>query len=178
MDKLREVAENVEIRAIDNPKNFVKACTVLDATRLPLRGLYYINMFGAFGLEGKLYGTVGYEDFEDHALIRSLAVAPSMQFLGLGRRLLQFVMDHLTDNFYQRVYAVTEFAQDFFTKLRFVQISEDELPETVQKTNLIAMEYANTRSAMFFVRELYPGPRPVDMGPQRRMLVRPLADLN
>ena len=178
MEKLKEIVETMEIRPIDNPKHFVRACTVLDATRLPLRGLYYINMFGAFDLEGKLHGTVGYEDFEDHALIRSLAVRPSLQFLGLGRKLLQFVLDHLTDNFYQRVYAVTEFAEEFFSKLGFVHISEDEMPETVRRTNLVAMEYANTRSAMYFVRELYPGPRPLDIDVQRRAIVRPLADLN
>jgi N-acetylglutamate synthase-like GNAT family acetyltransferase len=178
MDRLRDIAESVEIRPIDNPKNFVKACTVLDATRLPLRGLYYINMFGAFDIQGKLYGTVGYEDFEDHALIRSLAVAPSMQFLGLGTRLLQFVMDHLTDNFYQYVFAVTEMAGEFFTKLGFRQVSEDELPETVRRTYLVSMEYANTRSSMYYMRELYPGPRPLDLETPRQTIVRPLADLN
>jgi amino-acid N-acetyltransferase len=66
----------------------------------------------------------------DIAEVRSIAVAPRFQRLGLGRRLAQFLVDEAEELEVARVMAFT-YVTGFFEKLGFTVVEHESLPHKV-----------------------------------------------
>jgi len=66
----------------------------------------------------------------DIAEVRSIAVAPRFQKLGLGRRLAQFLIDEAEELEVARVMAFT-YVTGFFEKLGFAVVEHESLPHKV-----------------------------------------------
>ncbi|MFH1378976.1 MAG: N-acetyltransferase [bacterium] len=68
--------------------------------------------------------------WEDLAEIRSLAVDPSVEGRGIGKKLVARCMKEAKNLLIKRVFALT-FVPDFFRKIGFKDISRDQLPHKV-----------------------------------------------
>jgi amino-acid N-acetyltransferase len=77
-------------------------------------------------------GTAAVELYADGALLRSVAVDPSVQGRHLGRELTEGALRLATANGIDTVYLLTTTAQHYFPKLGFEPITRDQVPVTVR----------------------------------------------
>src|SRR5215831_11219180 len=82
----------------------------------------------------QIVGTVGLEVYDDLALLRSLAVTPVRQHIGLGRALTQTVLSYLTTRQFRAVYLLTTTAEAFFARHGFRPVARDTVPASVQQS--------------------------------------------
>lgn len=107
--------------------------TLLQTHRLPLQGAqdnlenYWIAM-----VDGQIVGTAGAEVYGSITLLRSVAVEPSMQRLGLGKVLVDLVLENAQERGATTVYLLTDTAQKYFSAMGFEQIRKAEAPVSLQ----------------------------------------------
>lgn len=87
---------------------------------------------------GRVLACAGYERYDEHALLRSVAVAAEARGRGLGRQLVGAVLAELADQGAREVYLLTLDAAGFFARQGFAPIARAEVPATV----LAAREFA------------------------------------
>jgi len=90
---------------------------LLEEVDLPKEGV--AEHFGEFFVAregGKLVGCVGQERYGDVALLRSLAVSPSLQRSGLGQSLTTRLLDEARANGVREFVLLTTTARDFFVR--------------------------------------------------------------
>jgi amino-acid N-acetyltransferase len=90
---------------------------LLGEVNLPIDGV--AEHFGGFlvALDGeKIVGCVGQERYGDAALLRSLAVSPALQGIGLGWELTARLLDEARDGGVKEVVLLTTTAADFFAR--------------------------------------------------------------
>lgn len=83
---------------------------------------------------GAVRGGVALEVYGEAALLRSLAVAPRDRGAGLGRRLVERVVELAADRGVGRLVLLTETAAAFFETLGFAPASRMEVPAAVQQS--------------------------------------------
>lgn len=90
---------------------------LLEEVDLPKEGV--AEHFGEFFVAragGKLVGCVGQERYGDVALLRSLAVSPSLQRSGLGQALTARLLDEARASGVREFVLLTTTARDFFAR--------------------------------------------------------------
>ncbi len=81
-----------------------------------------------------LIGCVGLEVYENHALLRSLAVHPNFQRKGIGKRLVGRITEYAKVRGIDQLYLLTETAQGFFRDLGFELIERWDVPPAVGRS--------------------------------------------
>lgn len=81
---------------------------------------------------GHVVGTAAVEVYADGALLRSVAVAPAVQGLGLGHRLTDAALSVAREHHVDTVFLLTTTAERFFPKLGFEPASRADVPASVQ----------------------------------------------
>ncbi|MHA2027234.1 MAG: arsenic resistance N-acetyltransferase ArsN2 [Candidatus Thorarchaeota archaeon] len=81
-----------------------------------------------------LVGSVGLEIYEDSALLRSLAVHPDYQGTGLGSRLVDSIIEVAKGRGINRLFLLTDTAEDFFKKRGFVVVTRDKVPYDMKQS--------------------------------------------
>jgi amino-acid N-acetyltransferase len=81
-----------------------------------------------------LVGSVGLEIYKDAALLRSLAVHPDFQGMGLGSKLVDSMIDFAKGKGINRLFLLTDTAEKFFEKKGFVIVARDEVPEDMKQS--------------------------------------------
>jgi len=76
----------------------------------------------------------GYEQYDDAALIRSVAVADGRRGAGLGRRLVRALVSELFGRRVPEVWLVTLDAMEFFAEFGFEAMERDEVAEAVRES--------------------------------------------
>lgn len=79
-----------------------------------------------------IVGLAGVEIYADGALLRSVAVHPSMQGAGLGRILVEKALGTAREAGSKDVYLLTTTAERYFPRFGFTAIPRDAVPLTVQ----------------------------------------------
>jgi N-acetylglutamate synthase-like GNAT family acetyltransferase len=93
---------------------------LLDANRLPLDGANeHLATYLVATSDGTVIGCAGAEIYADVALLRSVAVTPPMQGLGMGKRLSSRLLEELKARHVARVYLLTLTAAPYFAGLGF-----------------------------------------------------------
>ncbi len=87
----------------------------------------------AAGLE-PLIGCAGLEVYENHALLRSLAVHPDFQRRGIGRKLVSRITESARGRGINHLYLLTETAEDFFRRLGFDLVEREDIPAIVRQS--------------------------------------------
>lgn len=81
--------------------------------------------------EGNVLGTGGlHVMWQDLAEVRSLAVLPERKGDGIGRRLVEFMLEEARDLGIGRVFALT-YQRPFFERQGFTVVSKESLPQKV-----------------------------------------------
>jgi len=105
---------------------------LLEEAALPTAGLDDAVLFVAAEPSGRLAGTCGLEVWGRVGLLRSLAVAPSRRGTGLGRDLVEAVLDLASDLGLREVDLLTSSAGPFFARLGWVEARRDEAPAALR----------------------------------------------
>ena len=109
--------------------------SLLKLVDLPVEGVddNFHNFFVTW--EGDhLQGCAGVEIYEDIGLIRSIAVHPSFQGRGLGRKLVETIEKFSTERGLNKIYLLTETAKEFFLELKFIVIPRNDADSKVKQS--------------------------------------------
>jgi amino-acid N-acetyltransferase len=124
----------IELRtATEGDLAAVKA--LLERVGLPTAGVVEgLARFVVAEAAGGLVGVAGMEVHGRDGVLRSVAVAPSLQQAGLGRRLTERVLDDARREGLRRVYLLTETAADYFPRYGFRRIARADASPEVQRS--------------------------------------------
>jgi L-amino acid N-acyltransferase YncA len=106
---------------------------LVNAVHLPPEGIAAaMDYFWAAREAGDLVGTIGFEVYDDLALLRSLAVTSARQHTGLGSALTTTALSYLTTRQFRAVYLLTTTAESFFARYDFHPVARTAVPASVQ----------------------------------------------
>jgi amino-acid N-acetyltransferase len=101
--------------------------------RLPPDGLrHHLATTFVARQANRIVGSAALEMYPDGALLRSVAVAPEMQGRGLGRELVDAVVQLARDRKVPALYLLTTTAETYFPKFGFRRIQRADVPESVK----------------------------------------------
>lgn len=109
------------------PSDLNLTLRLLQAAGLPTAGVseHLADFVVARTTDGRVVGIAGLERYPSSALLRSLAVLPSLRGQGIGRRLVASQLARLATG--TPVYLLTTTAESYFRALGFSTISRDEV---------------------------------------------------
>ena len=81
-----------------------------------------------------LIGSVGLEIYGESALLRSVAVHPDFQGVGLGTRLVDSITELAKEKGITRLFLLTDTAERYFLKKGFVVVTRDRVPEDMKQS--------------------------------------------
>lgn len=133
---------------------------LVEAVHLPSEGIAEAMEYFWIARTGeRIVGTVGLAVYDDRALLRSLAVAPACQHVGLGRALTETALSYLTTRQFRAVYLLTTTAEAFFARHGFCLVARDAVPASVQQS--VEFQGACPATAACLGRMFaYPSPTP------------------
>ena len=103
--------------------------TLLRVCALPLEGAHeHLSAYFVAILDGAVVGTAGLEVYEDAALLRSVAVAPFRQGIGIGQVLVARVDAEARRRGIKALYLLTTTATAYFAKLGFSTETRERIP--------------------------------------------------
>lgn len=125
------------------------AMRLLESAGLPTSDLdgAQLRHFFFIGTAADPIGLVGLELCGEHALLRSLVVAPSGRTGGAGTALVGHAEAHARSQGVRDVYLLTTTAEDFFRRRGYVRIGREAAPEPIRSTREFA-DICPTSSAL------------------------------
>ncbi len=121
--KIRE-ATNRDLDAVER---------LLSASNLPLDGVK--ENFSSFVVaenEGEITGAIGLEKFGSVALLRSAVVSPEHRGAGVGRRLVERVLERAEKDGIEELFLLTTTAEDYFPRFGFTRTTRSAVPSAVE----------------------------------------------
>jgi amino-acid N-acetyltransferase len=117
------------------PHDYDQVTALLEAHHLPLAGLSDHRDNLVVASEGEsVIGSACLEVYGQAALLRSVAVDPSRQRTGMGRRIIARTIDHARNIGINELYLLTETAADYFPRFGFEPISRSDVSPSVQQS--------------------------------------------
>jgi amino-acid N-acetyltransferase len=108
---------------------------LLADSRLPIEGVADHLATLLVAQQGdRIVGSAGLEIYPQGALLRSVAVAPELQGIGLGRDLTERAIQLARELKAPAIYLLTTTAAHYFSKFGFEDISRGEVPPAVQSS--------------------------------------------
>jgi len=106
---------------------------LLSANDLPLDGVKE-NLAGFIVAEegGRVIGAVGLERFGSVALLRSAVVSEGRRGGGVGRRLVEHILDYAESDGIEEVFLLTTTAEDYFPRFGFTRTTRSAVPPAVK----------------------------------------------
>jgi len=115
------------------PDDLADLLRLLEQNLLPIDGLQdHLATALVARDDGRLVGSAALEIYPDGALLRSVAVAPALHGLGLGRELTEAAIRLALEQRAPAIYLLTTTAGQFFPKFGFEPISRAEVPAAVR----------------------------------------------
>jgi amino-acid N-acetyltransferase len=103
--------------------------SLLSQLELPTAGV--VDLLARFWVavqNDRVVGVAGMERYGDAGLLRSVAVAPEWQGGGVGRALVERVLDEGRAEGIREVYLLTTTAEHYFPRIGFVCVARSEVP--------------------------------------------------
>jgi N-acetylglutamate synthase-like GNAT family acetyltransferase len=106
---------------------------LLSANDLPLDGVEE-NLSGFIVAEegGQVIGTVGLEKFGSIALLRSAVVSNEHRGSGVGRRLVEYILEYAEKDGIEELFLLTTTAEDYFPRFGFTRTTRSAVPPAVK----------------------------------------------
>jgi amino-acid N-acetyltransferase len=107
--------------------------SLLLASKLPLEGVR--ENFSSFVVAeeaGTIAGAIGLEKYGSAALVRSAVVSPSNRGSGVGRLLVESVLDRANEEGIDDIYLLTTTAEKYFPRFGFAPTTRAAVPESVK----------------------------------------------
>ncbi len=144
------------------PENFPLVLAMLEQNGLTQAGLedHLSNTLVAY-FNHRFSGCVALEHYGSYALLRSLAVDPSLRGLGIGKQLVKSALDLAETLQVKQIYLLTQTAHDFFIKhFNFTDIERSQVPPEVKRSveftsacpqsalvMMLSLDHADSKSA-------------------------------
>jgi len=103
--------------------------SLLTANDLPLDGVK--ENFSSFVVaeeHGEIAGAIGLEKFGSVALLRSAVVSPQYRGSGIGRRLVEQVLEQASDEGIEELFLLTTTAEKYFPRFGFTSTARSAVP--------------------------------------------------
>jgi amino-acid N-acetyltransferase len=113
--------------------DFAAVEQLLLASKLPVEGAK--ENFSSFVVaeEGStLAGAIGLEKYGSAALVRSAVVSPANRGTGVGRQLVERLLERANEEGIDDLYLLTTTAENYFPKFGFRPITRSTVPESVK----------------------------------------------
>lgn len=124
----------IDIRAAQ-PEDANEVFTLLSDAGLPLDGLReHLGTTLVARQGGGVVGVAAVEIYDDGGLLRSVAVDPKLRGSGLGRQLVERVLEMARARRLPALYLLTTTAAGYFPRLGFSAIGRDDVPPGVQQS--------------------------------------------
>lgn len=117
-------ATNADLSAVES---------LLSASNLPLDGVR--DNFSTFVVaeeEGEVAGVIGLEEFGSIALLRSAVVSPEHRRSGIGRRLVERLLEHAEKAGIEELYLLTTTAEQYFPRFGFTRTTRAAVPDALK----------------------------------------------
>jgi amino-acid N-acetyltransferase len=106
---------------------------LLSHLELPTDGVAeWLGRFWVGDHEGVVVGVAGMENYGESGLLRSVAVAPEWRGSGVGRALVERVLDEGRTAGIKDVFLLTTTAEHYFPRLGFACVDRDCVPANVR----------------------------------------------
>ncbi len=131
MDRAAVEAE-MKIREATS-RDFDAVESLLSANDLPLDGVK--ESFSGFAVaedEGRIAGAIGLEKFGSVALLRSAVVSPEYRGSGVGRRLVEQVLERAAKEGVEELFLLTTTAENYFPRFGFDRTTRSAVPAAVK----------------------------------------------
>ena len=108
---------------------------LLLASKLPLDGVrdHFTDFIVAEDSNG-IEGAVGLEKYDSVALLRSAVVAPQLRGTGVGRRLVEQVLERAVEDGIDELYLLTTTAENYFPRFGFKPTTRAAVPEELKSS--------------------------------------------
>jgi len=117
------------------PQDLPAILALLERTHLPPDGLVdHLATTIVARRDEAVVGSAALEVYADGALLRSVAVDPGVQGLGLGHQLTEAATARAIELGVPALYLLTTTAERFFPKFGFSRIDRAEVPASVQQS--------------------------------------------
>jgi amino-acid N-acetyltransferase len=113
--------------------DFPEVERLLLASKLPLEGVK--ENFSSFVVAeeaGTIAGAIGLEKYGSAALVRSAVVSPSSRGTGVGRQLVERVLQRANEEGIDDIYLLTTTAENYFPRFGFTPTTRAAVPESVK----------------------------------------------
>jgi amino-acid N-acetyltransferase len=117
-------ATNADLSAVEN---------LLSASDLPLDGVR--DNFSDFVVAedgSEIAGAIGFENFGSVALLRSAVVSPEHRGSGVGRQLVEQLLENAKENGIEEIYLLTTTAEQYFPRFGFTRTTRAAVPDSVK----------------------------------------------
>lgn len=118
-----------------------------------LNDLYeLLRDFFVYAEKGKIFGCAALHIiWEDLAEIRSLAIAPTRQHKGVGRRLLTACLEEARKLGVHKIFALT-YKSDYFKKFGFRKIPKSKLPHKIWSECIRCIHFPNCKEIALMIK--------------------------
>ena len=114
-------------------KDHEAVAILLRDLELPTAGVAdWFDLFWVADHDGRVVGAAGMERYGDGGLLRSVAVAREWRGSGIGRALVDRVLEEGHAAGVREVYLLTTTAEHYFPRLGFACIGRDDVPAALQ----------------------------------------------
>lgn len=115
--------------------DFPAIASLLRSEKLPLDGIPpLLETFLVAERAGGVVGAIGCEVYGHDALLRSVVVAAAERGSGLGRNLVERLLEDSRARGVERIYLLTTTAEDWFPRFGFVRITRADVPDAVRQS--------------------------------------------
>ena len=121
--KLRQ-ATNHDLTAVES---------LLSANKLPVDGVKEnFSHFVVADDNGEIAGAIGLEKFGPVALLRSAVVSPEYRGSGVGRRLVEQIIERAGKEGIEELFLLTTTAEEYFPRFGFARTTRASVPVSVK----------------------------------------------
>jgi amino-acid N-acetyltransferase len=107
--------------------------TLLRDAELPIDGVaQWLDRFWIAEHQGRVVGIAGMEQYGDSGLLRSVAVVPEWRGTGIGRTLVDHVLEEGRAAGVREVYLLTTTAEHYFPRLGFSCCDRESVPSALR----------------------------------------------
>ena len=108
---------------------------LLVASKLPLDGVrdHFIDFIVAEDNDG-IEGAVGLEKYDSVALLRSAVVAPARRGSGVGRQLVEHLLERAEEAGITELYLLTTTAENYFPRFGFMPTTPAAVPQELKSS--------------------------------------------
>lgn len=113
--------------------DFAEVERLLKTSRLPVEGIR--ENFSSFLVAeegGAIAGAIGLERYGSAALLRSAVVSPANRGAGVGRQLVESLLQRAREDGIDELYLLTTTAEKYFPRFGFARTTRAAVPETVK----------------------------------------------